>query len=191
MRIVFSGSGGTGKTTLLNEINKELHFPVIDEGVREWLEAHNFVSPRDLDKTNRVKMQADNLKRRIEIEGSLQQFISDRTSVDNLVYALRWVGSVDDGTYDGWMAQYINAAMKHADTNYDIIFLLPWGEIPLEGDGVRSSKQWYQYMIQSLIERHIYMLQRPYVYEVQMVSLEDRVTECLKIINSVDFTVLT
>ncbi len=190
MRIAFSGSGGTGKTTLVQELNKGLGFPVIGEGIREWLEDHNFTHFKELSKELTIKMQEDNLKRRIEIESSLQQFISDRSSVDNLVYALRWIGSVDTGEYDGWMAQYINAAMNHAETNYDIIFVLPWGEIEIEDDGLRSKKQWYQYMIQALIERHIYMLQRPYVYEVQKVGLQDRVDECMKLINNIDLSVL-
>lgn len=189
MRIAFSGSGGTGKTTLLEAVNKELDLPVIGEGIREWLAEHNFSDFKEMKVKDVVQMQEDTLKRKMEIESQLQNFISDRTTIDNLSYALRWIGSIDT-EYDTWMAQYITQAMNHANANYDIIFLLPWGELPLEKDGTRSSKQWYQYMMQNIIERHVYMLERPYVYEVMTVSLEDRVNECSSIIKNVDFTVL-
>ncbi len=185
MRIAFSGSGGTGKTTLLNEINKELDLPVIGEGIREWLAEHGFDDFSDMAKKDVVKMQEDTLKRKMDIESELQAFMSDRTTVDNLSYALRWIGSVDNGEYEGWMAQYITHAMSHADVSYDLIFILPWGEVKLEDDGTRSSKTWYQYMMQNIIERHIYMLERPMVYEVMAVPLEERVVECKRIINAI------
>jgi nicotinamide riboside kinase len=189
VRIAFSGSGGTGKTSLLTELNKELDYPVIGEGIREWLDEHNFDDFKDMALKDVVQMQEDTLKRKMDIESELQSFIADRTTVDNLTYALRWIGS-EDKDYDTWMAQYITHAMNHANINYDIIFLLPWGEIPLVDDGTRSTKQWYQYLIQSILERHIYMLERPYVYEVYQTTVEGRVEECLKIINSVDLNVL-
>lgn len=191
MRIAFTGSGGTGKTTLLEEINKELELPVIGEGIREWLSEHGFDDFKDMETTDVVKMQDDTLNRKTQIESELQSFIADRTTVDNMAYALRWIGSEDTGSYDTWMAQYIMRAMNHADSNYDIIFMLPWGEIPIEDDGTRSTKQWYQYMMQNIIERHIYMLERPYIYEVEHVALDDRVRECLKIIHGVDLDQLT
>ena len=191
MRIAFTGSGGTGKTTLLKEVNKEMELPIIGEGIREWLEENGFDDFKELETKDVVKMQEDALNKRIDIESELQSFVSDRTSVDNLSYALRWVGSEDTGAYDAWMAMYITRAMNHANDNYDIIFLLPWGEIDLVSDGTRSSKQWYQYMMQSIIERHIYMLDRPFVYEVMKVDLAERTEECLRIIKGVDLSVLT
>jgi nicotinamide riboside kinase len=187
MRIAFSGSGGTGKTRLLTEINKELELPVIGEGIREWLEEHGFDDFKDMEMKDVVQMQEDTLKRKTDIESTLGSFMSDRTTVDNLSYALRWIGSVDGtGTYESWMAQYLMLAMNHAEANYDLIFLLPWGELELEDDGTRSTKTWYQYLMQSIIERHIYMLNRPMVYEVMSVPLEDRKTECMKIIRSLE-----
>ena len=190
MRIAFAGSGGTGKTTLLEEINKELELPVIGEGIREWLVENDYKDFKDLGIEGTIKMQEDTLQRKMSIESELQSFVADRTTVDNLCYAVRWIGSVNS-EYDTWMAQYITHAINHANVNYDIIFMLPWGVIPIEKDGTRSSKTWYQYMMQNLIERHIYMLERPYVYEVMQDSLEDRTRECLKIIRSVDLSVLT
>ena len=190
MRIAFTGSGGTGKTTLLEELNKELELPVIGEGIREWLVENDYKDFKDLGIEGTIKMQEDTLQRKMSIESELQSFVADRTTVDNLCYAVRWIGSVNS-EYDTWMAQYITHAINHANVNYDIIFMLPWGVIPIEKDGTRSSKTWYQYMMQNLIERHIYMLERPYVYEVMQDSLEDRTRECLKIIRSVDLSVLT
>lgn len=184
MRIAFSGSGGTGKTTLLNEINKDLNLPIIGEGIREWLTEHGFSDFKQLGIKDVVKMQEDTLRRKMDIESNLQSFISDRSTVDNLSYALRWIGSVEN-EYDTWMAQYITYAMNHANKNYDLIFILPWGELDLVNDGTRSTKTWYQYMIQSIIERHIYMLEGPMIYEVMSVPLEDRKNECLRIIESI------
>jgi nicotinamide riboside kinase len=193
VRIAFSGSGGTGKTTLLTEINKELQLPVIEEGIREWLAEHGFADFKDMSfPTDVVKMQTDTLERKMAIESELQSFIADRTTVDNLTYALRWIGSKAKAgsDMDAWMGQYIAHCMGHANLHYDIIFVLPWGEIEIEDDGTRSTKQWYQYMIQSIIERHLYMLERPFIYEVMSVELDDRIAECTSMINNVDFSVL-
>lgn len=187
MRIAFSGSGGTGKTSLLKAVNRELNFPVIEEGIRDWLESNGFEHFKDMTPEDGIRMQDDNLNRRLDIESSLQQFIGDRTSIDNLVYALRWIGSTSKGDMDQWMASYLSRAMAHAEYNYDLIFILPWGEFPIENDGVRSTKEWYQYMIQSLIEHHLHQLERPYKYEVQKVGFDDRVKECLSIIKSIGF----
>ena len=41
MRIAFSGSGGTGKTTTLKAVNEKLGYPVVQEGVRKYMTDHN------------------------------------------------------------------------------------------------------------------------------------------------------
>jgi len=184
MKIAISGCGGTGKTTLAHRLSEELNYPMIEEGVRDWLWSNNFNDFKEMSIEDIVKMQEFILSEKTKKEEELPSFVSDRTTIDNLSYALRWIGSLSKN-HDTWMAQYITMAMNHAENNYDIIFILPWGELELNPDGIRSTNEWYQYMIQCIIERHLYMLERPMVYEVEKVKFDDRIKECLRIINSV------
>ena len=183
MRIAFTGAGGTGKTTLLKEINKYLNITVIKEGIRSWLAFNNINDFKDMNIDDIKRMQSEVMYSKIKEEQSLSSFLSDRTTIDNLVYALRWISSV---TFDNdeWYYNYLSDARDHAENTYDIIFVLPWGIIPLDNDGTRSGKKWYQYMIQSLIEHEISKLKNPYIHIVKSVSLKDRVDECINVYNS-------
>ncbi len=190
MKIAFTGSGGVGKTTLLQELNKHLKYPVIREGVRSWLKRNNFNNFKEMGTEDVKRMQSDVMGGKIIQEKNLPSFLSDRTTIDNLCYALRWIGS-EAKDHDGWMGTYIKSAMNHAKDNYDIIFILPWNAFPIDDDGVRSNKKYYQYMIQSLIEYHCYGLMtsgksKAYIHKIESVDLSDRVRECLLIINELE-----
>jgi nicotinamide riboside kinase len=190
MRIVFTGSGGTGKSTLLKEVNKKLQYPVIHEGIREWLASNGFGDFKEMNINDIIEMQSDVMNGKIKQEVGQTNFISDRCTIDNLCYTLRWVGSVDSDHND-FMEQYISDAMAHAKDNYDIIFILPFGSFDIENDGTRSNKKYYQYMLQSLIEYHCYSLMTSglsdvVIHKIKAVSLPERIAECMLVMNDVD-----
>jgi len=141
MRIGICGSGGCGKTTLVKAISEELGIPRIDEGVRTWLKKNNIKNLRELSSKDTLRLQEEVLENKIKQENSLGDFIADRTPLDNIAYALRWL-SREEGIEE-WFNNYYNKAMNHACT-YDLIIFLQNGKIPIEDDGVRSTQYWYQ-----------------------------------------------
>lgn len=188
MRIAFTGSGGTGKTTLLNIVNEYLKLPVIDENIRPWLKKNGFVEFKDMTFQDVKRMQHEVMYAKIKEEINLNTFISDRTTIDNAMYTLRWVSSLTN-EYNDWYKLYLKDARMHARSYYDIIFVLPHGVIQIENDGLRSSKTWYQFLMQELIENEINKLETacrdPYIHHVTSSRLNDRVEECLEIYNKV------
>lgn len=183
MRIAFTGSGGTGKTTTLKELNKTLKYPVIHEGVRQYLKDHNLKHLRELSPMDTLKMQNWLLDQK-EISEKQSDFIADRTSVDNLVYAMYWLGREDD--MQNLLMHYMKRCMKHAVNSYDLIVVFPHGAIPLEDDGVRSAKPMYQWTIQMLIERLLGQLEGPAIYGLQSLTLRDRCDEIQQVIKMVE-----
>ena len=185
MKIAFSGSGGTGKTTLLKELNKTMHYPVINEGVREWLRLHKFNDFKEMNTNDIKQMQLDVLNKKIQLENFYKRFIVDRTTIDNFCYALRWIGS-ESSEHNDFMSNYFKRCMEHVKT-YDLIFICPWNAFKIEDDGIRSNKKWYQYMIQSLIEYHLYGLllnnEKVKIHKIQEVELTKRINECIMVIN--------
>ena len=74
----------------------------------------------------------------------------------------------------------------HAAQTYDIIFIPPYGQIPLEDDGVRKILPAHQLMIHMLVEQAVVSGIGPYhAHPIQTLSLEDRVTEVMDVISKV------
>ena len=124
-------------------------------------------------------MQQDVMFSKMKEEQSLVSFISDRTTIDNACYALYWLGQRKE--YSDWYQGYYNKAIKHFSNTYDIVFILPWGEIKLENDGIRSSNKWYQFILQQMME-NMANKHQGYDAKVHMImsrDMESRVRDCL------------
>lgn len=182
MRIGFSGSGGTGKTTTLLEVNKILEYPVIEEGVREYLQKNNIKHFRELSPEDIFKMQLWLLEQK-EISESKKNFIADRTTIDNFVYALYWLNREE--AFQRPLQHYMIRCLDHAIKSYDLIIVFPFGAIPLEDDGIRSSKEMYQFHIQLLIERMLEQVGTN-IYPLQSITLKERTEEILDLIKRME-----
>ena len=124
MRIAFTGSGGSGKTTTLQELNKTLKLPVITEGVRSYMKDNKIDKLRDLGVQGTVDLQNHLLDTKFKSEANMKSFISDRTSIDCATYALRWVSRYSE--HNSWLYEYITKCIIHAQQNYDLIVIFPW-----------------------------------------------------------------
>jgi hypothetical protein len=69
--------------------------------------------------------------------------------------------------------QYIENCFKNLKT-YDKIILLPWNSIPVEADGFRSAKLYYQYEMHCLVLGILNDQKIDYEIMVEK-SLEDRI----------------
>jgi nicotinamide riboside kinase len=183
-RVALSGCGGSGKSTLATELSKELGWDRIEEGVRDYLKDNNIESLRGMTPERTMAMQIEMLQRKVEKESTTENFIADRSTADNVAYALRWCAW---DLPESAMKEYIGTAYHHAYNTYDLIIHLPWGIIPLQNDGVRSNKLMYQYEIDALIRGILMKWELPH-YICTSVTLDDRVNECLHIMNKKKLT---
>ena len=78
--------------------------------------------------------------------GAPAGFVADRSSYDYAAFWLHYglhVGDGEGGAFRAWC--------RHGE-RYRRVILLPWGVLPLVGDGVRSIDPWTQLRFQSIVE---------------------------------------
>lgn len=174
MKIAFSGSAGTGKTTLAKKISEIYKFKFIPEGIREYLSEQNIEHLRELNPNDSFVMQKEILKRKLSLENEnlYNNFVADRSTADNLAYTLRWCSRniSEEEIRDYYMKCLDNLRV------YDIVFFCPWNSIELENDSIRSNILFYQYEISMLIYGIIKSNNIP-MHVLETSSLQDRLIE--------------
>jgi nicotinamide riboside kinase len=182
MRVAFAGSAGIGKTTLMNSVNEYLGYPIVSEGVRSYMKEKKIDDIHALEGAQLMKFQWDILTRKKAMEPQHKQFLADRSSLDNMAYGLYYLSN--DPEFQRGLMDYVTACTVHAASTYDVIFTLPYGQFPIEDDGVRKPMPAHQLMIQMIIE-HAAALGQPIflVHQVQGDSVSDRTIEVLDVID--------
>lgn len=145
MRIGFSGTHSTGKTTLVKELEKYLPNYHLDINVSRWVHGLGF----PLNQTTNDESQELNLIKRVAHLNSYDKLLADRTIADNIAYTLAgWERkSITDSSLEYQMHLYYQNIEK-----YDIIFYIP-PEIELEVDEVRPEDVEYRAEIDKLIRK--------------------------------------
>jgi len=158
VKLYISGVSGVGKTTLAEQISKELEIPFIVGSSKVLWRKHNIVSHKDLiqkcnnDSKFAMDFQLELLEYRKEAVKGLNSFVTDRSPLDNLVYFMLQVSQ--QVSADETMA-YIKACKEtyptesygHLHLGMDYKMAL---EIPLENDGFRITNVYYQLMVQNM-----------------------------------------
>lgn len=118
MKIAFCGASGTGKTTLARMIEREFGLEFNPVGSRSVAQAMGFKSPYDVDAAGkREEFQRRLLDEKIAWEESHDSFVTDRTTIDQIVYhALHDVHSVTE--------ELLDRSLK-ASLVYDVVFFAP------------------------------------------------------------------
>jgi len=183
MKIAFSGSACTGKTTLAKQLGATLDLPVIPEHFETLFTLAQVNSDKSLSKIEKSNRVIEAFKqvlahKRAE-EDALTDFIVDRCPLD-LMNLWLTNGMSARPEHTKWFYQHCRLYMKQ----YDYVVIPPWGRLPLEalkthsGQQVRNLNRW------SLLNSHatITGLARMWLRPGQLIlipetldSLEDRV----------------
>lgn len=147
MKIGMAGSHSNGKTSQLAALAHTLGLPALSEVVRLVAAEKGIANVAEV--PDRAAFQWEVIKRQIEGEEAAGSFVSDRTTVDNCAYFLRYVApDLPDQDVD----LYIALAKGHAET-YDHIIYFPilWEEV--EDDGFRGTNPEERLQIDWLIRQ--------------------------------------
>ena len=89
LRVAFSGSSGTGKTTLASAVTTAFHLELNPVGARSVAKEMGFDSPYDVDAAGRrAEFQRRLVSSKIAWEGERKKYVTDRTPFDHLVYTM-------------------------------------------------------------------------------------------------------
>jgi len=151
-RLALSGSAGTGKTTLGRRLAEALGVPFLEEGMRRRLTAGldlHRLTPRDLE-----RLMQELWDEQVAAEDAARGgFVADRSAADYAAFWIHYGLLHDRGRTEDWLA----ATLARLPT-YDRVLLFPWGVLPLDDDGVRSTNRWaqfqYQVTLEGLLLRH-------------------------------------
>lgn len=145
-RIAVSGSAGTGKTSLGRHLARELGLPFVEEGMRARLEAGLDLHELGLEGWAALIEELWEEHRAAQAAAP-DGFVADRSSLDFAAFWLHY----DLCALPERSADFL-ARMRAAAADYDLVVMLPWGALPLEHDGVRTTNPWVQLRFQLLVE---------------------------------------
>ena len=148
MLVAISGSQGSGKSTVLAELEKRGYEVVKRKSARsildDWGVTLNEVN-EDHDLT--IKFQAEITKRKFEDEMMKAMgpnlCFTERTHADLFIYALIDLGRVNE--YSEWVDEYYRTCLGH-NQMYRRVYFLRAGRFHVEHDGVRGSNKHYSRM---------------------------------------------
>ncbi|MEO0649081.1 MAG: AAA family ATPase [Planctomycetota bacterium] len=145
-RIALSGSAGTGKTTLGRALGEALGLPYVDEGMRERIARG--LQPARLTQEQYEDLIVELWEEQQALLSTLGEgFVADRSACDFAAFWLHYGSLHDRARTESVMARILDSA-----NDYDRVVLLPWGVVPIESDGVRSTDRWLQFRFQALVE---------------------------------------
>ncbi len=148
LRIAFSGSAGTGKTTLAQALASKLGLPYIPEGMRARLEMGLELHTLTAEALQELLLELWAEQKALEDQAQRDAggFVADRSPVDFFAFWLLYRCGPRART------DAFHREARERTARLHRIVLLPWGAIPLVADGVRTPDPWRQRHYQALLE---------------------------------------
>lgn len=149
MLIAISGSQGSGKTTIIDEIKKQ-GFLVIERKTSRSILSDWGVTLQEVnnDPALTIKFQEEITKRKFEDEIAAvcdsRLWFTERTHADLFTYALVSLGK--DNSYSDWLNDYYRTCMRY-NQEYAGVYYLRAGRFNIEHDGTRGSNMHYSRMV--------------------------------------------
>lgn len=145
LRVALAGASGTGKTTLARYVSERYGLPINPVGSRSVSAAMGFASPYDVDAAGkRGEFQRRLQAEKIAWEMAHDSFVTDRTTLDELVYTM--FHDVDTAA-----GEYHERAMAHM-ARYDLVFFCPARVFcKVDGDKARRDSMPYQVLFSDVL----------------------------------------
>jgi len=183
MRIAFTGTASTGKTTLIKELFKRAEFKQFElifltTDARYILDSLGFKQMDLMTKEQKKYFQQIYLEKKIDLESNRNNIIVDRSFVDVASY---WL--VRECDNDISLAGKLVDDASRLTKKYDLHFYFPYGIIPFEDDGYRSRDEEQRKQIGEQIKHFLEEWGIKYV-QMNTPILSERVNMVLTQLNS-------
>lgn len=189
LRIAFTGPGGSGKTTLANEIALILDLPLITEQFRTAARSLNYDPKRHkYDKWLATELLGVALQASHETAAQITGFVSDRTVYDYLAYMVAFA-QINGAEYEEKAsAAIMMRAITDKPDRYDLIFYVPPFSDTLEDDGFRyqdsEDKRVEEGAMKDILNMASDKLRGDTILlTVESITLKDRIEEVIEKIN--------
>ena len=149
MLVAISGSQGSGKSTILTEIEKSGFSTVKRKTSRSIMDEWG-VSLQEVNENPdlTIQFQDEITKRKFLDEQQFARssglYFTERTHADLFTYALVSLGL--HNTYSEWLNEYYKTCMKNNQA-YSLVYYLRAGQFGVVHDGVRGSNHHYSRMV--------------------------------------------
>lgn len=151
-KIYISGTSGTGKTTLAKYLSMRYRIPFVSSSAKEIWEQYGVKNHQELiamtmkDPKLGLKFQNHLIEHRLEKLEGLDQYVTDRGPLDNLVYFMSQCSSQlsEEDTMN-----YIQACRDAYPLGFTQIYLTN-NPLEMEVDGYRIDNRYYQTMVDVL-----------------------------------------
>jgi hypothetical protein len=149
MLVSISGSQGSGKSTILNELRRAGYKTIDRKSSRSILADWDVTLQQvnnDHDLTIKFQDEIINRKYQDELGATISSglYFTERTYADLFTYALVTLGKENE--YADWLDQYYISCME-LQQSYDMVYYLRAGHFTPEHDGVRGSSAHYSRMV--------------------------------------------
>lgn len=151
MLIAISGSQGSGKSTIVDELVKKGNLAIERKSARSILEEWNVTLQEVNDDAElTMKFQEEISKRKFQDEEaailarSENLWFTERTHADLFAYALVSLGK--DNRYTDWLNEYYSTCLHYSQL-YDAVYYLKGGLFSIQHDGTRGSGIHYSRMV--------------------------------------------
>lgn len=149
MKLIISGSAGTGKTTLAKRISEHTGVAYIPDYVDVVLSEKRMKSPREMDDQLAVLIRKEAFERKIEHERREKIFVSDKGVVDYFAYWLIWTSnhaSLENNK------EFYSKVVEHTRLNKEKPVILQFGKYRISDNDIRSVDYFHQLRIHALIK---------------------------------------
>ena len=146
IRLAMTGASGTGKTTLATYAADLLGLPINPVGARSVASTMGFANPYDVDRAGkRAEFQNRLLAEKLAWERDHDAFVTDRTTLDNVVYfALHSVRSIDSA--------FVDQASVGLQRYTHVVYCPARVFLDTDGDPARFSEKSYHLLYDTFLE---------------------------------------
>lgn len=164
-RVCIIGSGGTGKTTLLNKLFEDPviaeKFTKLDEQVRVLCKKYGYESPPDIPANHMAEFREELLDHQILVENEADRFIGDRGTIDCWTFYMRWAWN----DVDVEVAERIYQKSMEQAKKYDLIVFMP-----IRFKQVDDGFRWVNATYQAQIDRMMKSILRDWELDSKLIS---------------------